>query len=327
MSNKQLFFSHTWKSDNLGRDNHARVCELARQLKKRGWGTWIDEEDMGGNIDAAMAAGIDGADVIIVCLTEMYCKKVNETAKDPRKRDNCLKEWTYANSRDKLMIPVIMEPCLYNISNWPPGVVTLYLGSTLYIDATSDDLDKAVIYINKTLLTYKLRPHNDIDIEFKRKNKFIGKLKNKVYNTYTDENNTYENSEHDVGGPVKWTSRNNKNVGENSKSDKNDGKTEGDEPVVEKTEIKTEIKTDDYDPDETGTDESSQYEFYQPKLPKFFVKRRSYSLPHRTPPKLCRSQSMNQLKTTIQMTRRLSDINPSLKELSYQLPSKKTYLI
>ena len=72
---------------------------------------------MGGNIDAAMADGIDNSEVIIVCLTEMYFKKVNETAKDPRQRDNCLKEWTYSNTRNKLIIPVIMEPCLYNISD------------------------------------------------------------------------------------------------------------------------------------------------------------------------------------------------------------------
>ena len=151
---KQLFFSHTWKRDKQDRDNHQRVYELARNLRKYGWTTWFDEEDMGGNIDAAMANGIDNADVILVCLTEEYCKKVNETAKDPRKRDNCLKEWTYSNIQGKLMIPVIMESCLYNVSNWPPGVVSLYFGSTLYLDATSDNLENAIISINKTSVSY-----------------------------------------------------------------------------------------------------------------------------------------------------------------------------
>merc|ERR1712093_935202 len=116
---------------------------------------------MHGNIDAAMASGIDEADVVLVCLTDAYCKKVNDTAKDPRKRDNCLKEWTYANTRDKLMIPIVMEPCLLSISDWPPGVVSLYFGSTLYIDATPDDLENAVIAINKRLRTYNLTPAND----------------------------------------------------------------------------------------------------------------------------------------------------------------------
>ena len=75
VDNKQLFFSHTWKKDNLGRDNHERVYELARNMRKYGWSTWFDEDDMGGNIDAAMASGIDDSEVVIICLTEMYCKK------------------------------------------------------------------------------------------------------------------------------------------------------------------------------------------------------------------------------------------------------------
>jgi len=180
---KQLFFSHTWKQDNLGRETHKRVYELARNMRKYGWTTWFDEDDMAGNIDAAMASGIDNADVIIVCLTEMYCKKVNETARDPRKRDNCLKEWTYSNIRDKLIIPVIMEPCLYNMKQWPAGVVLLYLGSTLYIDATQDNLDSAIVAINKTLLTYNLYPFHGLEKSFKISSNVVNTLTNKVNNT------------------------------------------------------------------------------------------------------------------------------------------------
>ena len=160
--NKQLFFSHTWRPDNIGRNTHDRVYDLVKKLRDNGWSTWFDEEDMGGNIDAAMAEGIDDADAILVCLTETYCKKVNDTAKNPRNRDNCLKEWTYANARNKLLIPVIMEPCLLNPSEWPPGIVSLYLGSTLYIDATKDDLGNAVIFANKFLLKNGLQPNNKV---------------------------------------------------------------------------------------------------------------------------------------------------------------------
>ena len=155
---RQLFFSHTWQTDKLGRDNHKRVYDLAKKLKKCGWTIWIDEDDMKGNIDAAMADGIDNSEAVIVCLTEGYCIKVNETAKDPRKRDNCLKEWTYANVRNKLMIPVIMEPCLSSITNWPPGVVSLYFGSTLYINGAKDDLNFTTISLAKMLEQYKLQP-------------------------------------------------------------------------------------------------------------------------------------------------------------------------
>ena len=166
MENKQLFFSHTWRPDNLGRNTHTRVYDVVKQLRDNGWTTWFDEEDMGGNIDAAMADGIDNAEAILVCLTETYCKKVNETAKNPRNRDNCLKEWTYANARNKLLIPVIMEPCLLNPSDWPPGIVSLYLGSTLYIDATKEDLNTAVIFTNKFLLKHGLQPRNKVSKDF-----------------------------------------------------------------------------------------------------------------------------------------------------------------
>jgi hypothetical protein len=162
MDNKQIFFSHTWQKDNLGRDNHKRVYELAKKLENCGWSVWIDEDQMIGNIDAAMASGIDNADVILVCLTENYCLKVNETAKDPHKRDNCLKEWTYANTRNKLMVPIIMEPNLLSIANWPPGVVSLYFGSTLYINATSNNLNNSIILINKLLEQYNLQPKNKL---------------------------------------------------------------------------------------------------------------------------------------------------------------------
>jgi hypothetical protein len=158
-NNRQLFFSHTWQKDNLNRNNHKRVYELAKKLEKCGWTIWIDEELMIGNIDAAMATGIDNAEAIIVCLTENYCLKVNETAKNPHKRDNCLKEWTYANMRNKLMIPVVMEPKLLSMNNWPPGVVSLYFGSTLYINGTNN-LNTTVIVINKLLEQYRLHPKN-----------------------------------------------------------------------------------------------------------------------------------------------------------------------
>ena len=95
---------------------------------------------------------------------------------DSCKCDNCLKEWTYANTRDKLMIPIVMEPCLLSISDWPPGVVSLYFGSTLYIDATPDDLENAVIAINKRLRTYNLTPANDDDTNYARRLSFIHKI-------------------------------------------------------------------------------------------------------------------------------------------------------
>ena len=155
---KQLFFSHTWQADKLGRNTHSRVYKMAKLMERCGWSIWIDEENMMGNIDAAMASGIDGADAVIVCLTENYCKKVNETARNPRKRDNCLKEWTYANIRNKIMIPVVMEPEMLSLNNWPAGIVSLYFGSTLYINASKNNLHYSIFELIKQLERYHLQP-------------------------------------------------------------------------------------------------------------------------------------------------------------------------
>lgn len=162
MGNKQLFFSHTWRPDRLGRNTHVRVHQIVKKIRGLGWTTWFDEEDMNNNIDAAMAQGIDNADVVIVCLTENYINKINETSKNPRLRDNCLKEWNYTHARSKFVIPLIMEHCLLDMKNWPAGVVALYLGNNLYINASCDNLDDAVISLSKMLIKNNVAPQKKI---------------------------------------------------------------------------------------------------------------------------------------------------------------------
>lgn len=155
---KQIFFSHTWRNDKLNRNTHNRVLLLVTGLQRLGWGTWVDEQDMIGNIDASMARGIQNCECVLVCLTEEYCKKVNEAANNLSIRDNCHKEWNYANICCKLMIPIIMENDLLDIKNWPLGVVPLHLGTSLYIDATKDDLAPAIMEIHNRLIKHQLCP-------------------------------------------------------------------------------------------------------------------------------------------------------------------------
>jgi len=156
---RHVFFSHTWRPDKLGRDNHERVKKLVKAMQKIGWITWFDEEDMLGNIDSSMADGIDSSQCVVFCLTEEYCLKINEAARNSRKRDNCFKEWNYSHTRNKLIIPIIMEPYLLDTSKWPAGVIPLYLGSTLYLDASSDDKMVGCVYaLHKTLLDNGIYP-------------------------------------------------------------------------------------------------------------------------------------------------------------------------
>ena len=151
-----LFFSHDWGLNNT---NHIKVSNIVKNLKNKGYTCWLDEENMMGNIDAAMADGIDNSEAIIICITNNYCNKINNTSRDMNKRDNCLKEWTYANARNKLLIPIIMEKDMLNINNWPMGIVSMYLGSLFYIDFTNDIIDSSINDFVKLLNNYKIYPN------------------------------------------------------------------------------------------------------------------------------------------------------------------------
>lgn len=78
-------------------------------MEQFGWTTWFDEKDMKYNIDVSLSDGIEDSEVIIVCLTQTYLNKINKSARIPFARDNCLKEWNYATSREKIILPIIME--------------------------------------------------------------------------------------------------------------------------------------------------------------------------------------------------------------------------
>ena len=156
---KQLFFSHTWKNDKLNRNNHLRVKKLSELMGKLGWTIWLDENEMIGNIDACMANGIDNSICVILCITEEYCNKINNSARDPRNSDNCLKEWDYTHNRNKLTIPIIMEPHMLNASKWSNGVVSMYLGAILYLDASNDkNITSCANLLHTMLLKYGLKP-------------------------------------------------------------------------------------------------------------------------------------------------------------------------
>ena len=201
----QLFFSHTWHNDNLGRNTHERVINIAKNLKLKGWNIWIDEENMKNNIDAAMADGIEKSDVVLIFLTEMYIKKVNNTAKDPRLRDNCLKEWTYANALNKLIIPIVFEPILLNVTNWPTGIIQLYLGSTLYIDCINNNSELCANQIHDYLIKLQLKPKIESKIEsklkfnLKRNNSFFQSKNKKVlisksFNSFSKNFKSFKNN-------------------------------------------------------------------------------------------------------------------------------------
>ena len=102
-----VFLSHNWGKDELGRDNHVRVSKINEELKKRGYRTWFDEERMKGHIINRMAEGIEQTTGVIVFITKNYLDKVTgETA-----NDNCRREFDYAvrTRTSSKMVAVVME--------------------------------------------------------------------------------------------------------------------------------------------------------------------------------------------------------------------------
>ena len=183
MSSNQLFFSHAWSNDNLNRNNHIRVLKLSKIMKNYGFKIWIDEEDIIDDIDYSMVSGIDNSSVIFICLTTDYFYKINKAASNPNINDNCYKEWCYANARNKIMIPIIMESSLKNISNWPPGIISMYFSTKLYIDASHNNLDSVGLYLKNYLKKMNILPNID-NLNFAYKIQIIWSVILKIFLNY-----------------------------------------------------------------------------------------------------------------------------------------------
>ncbi len=177
---KNLFMSHTWRYDELNRDTHERVKLISNALKELGYTTWFDEDDMvNGNIDISMAEGIDNCDCFIVCLTKNYIKKINEASKNMLIRDNCYKEFNYANVSNKIMIPLILEPEINRLS----GIIGLYLGNQYFIDFSFSDFKSKAFYDSIEKLDIALKKYKIIENSIKKHTEQISKFKSKLYSS------------------------------------------------------------------------------------------------------------------------------------------------
>ena len=144
-SNPSVFLTHTWVKDELNRDNHARVGTINKLLKAQGFKTWFDEDKMVGHIDNMMAEGINNSDIILVFITKAYMEKLASKG-----HDNCKGEFTYATTRNKKMIPIVMEPCMKNPGQWD-GPLGIRLAGDLYVDMSENDSEFNIIALIESL--------------------------------------------------------------------------------------------------------------------------------------------------------------------------------
>lgn len=135
---KDIFISHAWGNDTLGRDNHVRCKLLADKLIQKGYSVWFDTYDLYGNIDFTIMNGINNCKIVLLCLTKKYCDKINNCAINQITNDNCYKEWNYSLFKQKIIIPILMEPCMIDIFLNNSGIIQMYLNSLLYMDLSSN---------------------------------------------------------------------------------------------------------------------------------------------------------------------------------------------
>jgi hypothetical protein len=152
---KEIFISHAWGNDSLNRDNHLRCNELAKKLINCGYKVWFDSNDLYGNIDSSIIKGINNSKIVLVCLTNNYCNKINNAVHMQCPNDNCFKEWNYSLFKKKTIIPILMEPTMKETFLNGDGVIQMYLNSTMFIDMT-DNINNDFDILKKTLRRFNV---------------------------------------------------------------------------------------------------------------------------------------------------------------------------
>ena len=109
--NGHIMLSYQWDYQN-------EVRQIRDALKRAGLNVWMDIDKMSGNIYEKMSEGVEGASIIIVCMTSKY-----------QTSENCNKEFQYAQVSKKKIIPIKLEKG-FNAT----GALGLITAGQLYID-------------------------------------------------------------------------------------------------------------------------------------------------------------------------------------------------
>ena len=159
---RDIFISHCWGKDILNRPNHERAKYLSNLLVNQGYSVWFDEYDLIGNIDNAIIKGINDCKVVIICLTESYCNKINNSVYNNLPNDNCYKEWNYCLFKKKRIIPIIMEPTMSKIFLSQDGAIQMYLNNLMFINFSEYNKNE-ISNLYKTLFKYNVLNKNQKD--------------------------------------------------------------------------------------------------------------------------------------------------------------------
>jgi len=130
-----VFLSHTWGKDAVGRNNHKRVGIIARELQRRGVNCFYDNLDSSlgdtGRTGLNLSKGIPQSEVALVCLTDEFISKIESS----KGYNNAQREFQFIKhmrpGADTLL--VAMEPNLQ--------VSDEIAGSQLLLDLSLNDPD------------------------------------------------------------------------------------------------------------------------------------------------------------------------------------------
>lgn len=88
-----VFLTHDWGAD-VGHSNHQRVSQVNDWLKAKGVTTWFDKDRLTGEVVDEITFAIENTKLAVVFVTKRYMEKVNSA----NPKDNCRKEFKFANS-------------------------------------------------------------------------------------------------------------------------------------------------------------------------------------------------------------------------------------
>ena len=115
LSGPWIMISYNW-------GHQETVLEFREALRANGFPVWIDVEQMNGSTLEAMAEAVEGAAVILMCMSKAY-----------QASRNCRSEAEYAFTMKKPIIPIKMEEFQ------PEGWLGFILGSKLYFQMKKED--------------------------------------------------------------------------------------------------------------------------------------------------------------------------------------------
>ncbi|XP_052813855.1 uncharacterized protein LOC128240906 isoform X2 [Mya arenaria] len=94
------------------------LLKIKERISRRGYSVWMDVDNMSGSTLDSMARAVEDAEIVLICMSQMY-----------KDSNNCHAEAEYAFALKKKIIPLYME------RNYKPdGWLAILCGTKLYFD-------------------------------------------------------------------------------------------------------------------------------------------------------------------------------------------------